>query len=104
MDGELRDKTEYMLRKAKKHLEKQLTDDYMIGLYNGCELALAAMQARKPEYVTYDMVLKCIGQIHQDDAGNVYPNKLILNNQLKVMDALVVNSVKRGEEKSDKQT
>jgi len=30
--------------------EKMLTDDYMVGLYNGMEIALATIEKREPKY------------------------------------------------------
>ena len=42
----------------KKSLEK-LTDDYMVGLYNGLEMATAILENREPEFLT------CVSNEHE---------------------------------------
>ena len=88
------------LRKVLEQLKSQLTDDFMIGLYNGCELALSVAELRKPHYVTFDMILRetLNGEMVQSDEGDVFPNKAIVRNQAKVMDAFVYTSVQNNKE------
>lgn len=40
------------IKEIKNVQKKNLTDDYMVGLYNGMELALAIMENREPVYET----------------------------------------------------
>ena len=35
-------------------IETNSTDEYMIGLYNGLELALSILENREPQFRTYD--------------------------------------------------
>lgn len=40
------------IKEIKNVQKKNLTDDYMVGLYNGMEFALAIMENREPVYET----------------------------------------------------
>ena len=40
------------IKEIKNVQKKNLTDDYMVGIYNGMELALAIMENREPVYET----------------------------------------------------
>ncbi|WAX12123.1 hypothetical protein CS266P2_00020 [Clostridium phage CS266P2] len=54
----LRSKTKQVkdIRDLQKQSLEKSTDDYMVGLYNGLEMATAILEGRKPEF------LACVGE------------------------------------------
>ena len=50
----LRSKTKEVknIRDLQKQSLEKSTDDYMVGLYNGLEMAIAILEGREPEFLT----------------------------------------------------
>lgn len=57
---------------------KGVHDDYMIGLYNGLELAVAIMENRKPIYLSCIKEPEQIENIEKQEAGRTCYNGVIV--------------------------
>lgn len=69
------------LKRVKDVQEQSLKaehDDYMIGLYNGLELAVAIMENRKPVYLSCIKEPKQIENIEKQEVGRTCYNGVIV--------------------------
>lgn len=69
------------LKRVKDVQEQSLKaehDDYMIGLYNGLELAVAIMENRKPVYLSCIKEPEQIENIEKQEAGRTCYNGIIV--------------------------
>lgn len=69
------------LKRVKNVQEQSLKgvhDDYMIGLYNGLELAVAIMENRKPVYLSCIKEPEQIENIEKQEVGRTCYNGIIV--------------------------
>lgn len=69
------------LKRVKSVQEQSLKgvhDDYMIGLYNGLELAVAIMENRKPVYLSCIKEPEQIENIEKQEVGRTCYNGIIV--------------------------
>lgn len=69
------------LKRVKDVQEQSLKaehDDYMIGLYNGLELAVAIMENRKPIYLSCIKEPEQIENVEKQEAGRTCYNGIIV--------------------------
>ena len=69
------------LKRVKNVQEQSLKaehDDYMIGLYNGLELAVAIMENRKPVYLSCIKEPEQIDNIEKQEVGRTCYNGVIV--------------------------
>ena len=69
------------LKRVKDVQEQSLKaehDDYMIGLYNGLELAVAIMENRKPVYLSCVKEPEQIENVEKQEAGRTCYNGIIV--------------------------
>lgn len=69
------------LKRVKDAQEQSLKakhDDYMIGLYNGLELAVAIMENRKPVYLSCVKEPEQIENVEKQEAGRTCYNGVIV--------------------------
>lgn len=72
------------LKRVKNVQEQSLKaehDDYMIGLYNGLELAVAIMENRKPVYLSCIKEPEQIENIEKQEVGRTCYNGVIVRNK-----------------------
>lgn len=72
------------LKRVKDIQEQSLKaehDDYMIGLYNGLELAVAIMENRKPVYLSCIKEPEQIENIEKQEAGRTCYNGIIVRKE-----------------------
>lgn len=62
---------------------KGVHDDYMIGLYNGLELAVAIMENRKPVYLSCIKEPEQIENVEKQEAGRTCYNGVITRKKVK---------------------
>jgi hypothetical protein len=77
----LRGKRIRELKRVKNVQEQSLKaehDDYMIGLYNGLELAVAIMENRKPVYLSCIKEPEQIENIEKQEVGRTCYNGVII--------------------------
>lgn len=77
----LKEKRIRELKRVKDVQEQSLKaerDDYMIGLYNGLELAVAIMENRKPVYLSCIKEPEQIENIEKQEAGRTCYNGIIV--------------------------
>lgn len=76
----LRSKTKQVkeVRDLQKQSLEKLTDDYMVGLYNGLELAVAIMENRKPVYLSCTKEPEQIENIEKQEVGRTCYNGIIV--------------------------
>lgn len=76
----LRSKTKQVkeVRDLQKQSLEKLTDDYMVGLYNGLELAVAIMENRKPAYLSCIKEPEQIENIEKQEVGRTCYNGVII--------------------------
>lgn len=76
----LRSKTKQVkeVRDLQKQSLEKLTDDYMTGLYNGLELAVAIMENRKPVYLSCIKEPEQIENIEKQEVGRTCYNGVIV--------------------------
>lgn len=77
----LKEKRIRELKRVKDVQEQSLKvkyDDYMIGLYNGLELAVAIMENRKPIYLSCIKEPEQIENIEKQEAGRTCYNGVIV--------------------------
>lgn len=60
---------------------KGVHDDYMIGLYNGLELAVAIMENRKPVYLSCIKEPEQIENVEKQEAGRTCYNGIIVRKE-----------------------
>lgn len=60
---------------------KGVHDDYMIGLYNGLELAVAIMENRKPVYLSCIKEPEQIENVEKQEAGRTCYNGVIVRKE-----------------------
>lgn len=73
------------LKRVKDVQEQSLKtkhDDYMIGLYNGLELAVATMENRKPAYLSCIKEPEQIENIEKQEAGRTCYNGIIVRKKV----------------------
>lgn len=73
------------LKRVKDVQEQSLKaehDDYMIGLYNGLELAVAIMENRKPVYLSCIKEPEQIESIENQEAGRTCYNGIIVRKKV----------------------
>ena len=80
----LRSKTKQVkeVRDLQKQSLEKLTDDYMIGLYNGLELAVAIMENRKPAYLSCIKEPEQIEDIKKQEVGRTCYNGIIVRKKV----------------------
>lgn len=66
------------VKDVQKQSLKGVHDDYMIGLYNGLELAVAIMENRKPIYLSCIKEPEQIENIEKQEAGRTCYNGVIV--------------------------
>lgn len=72
------------LKRVKNVQEQSLKaehDDYMIGLYNGLELAVAIMENRKPAYLSCIKEPEQIENIEKQEVGRTCYNGIIVRKE-----------------------
>lgn len=72
------------LKRVKNVQEQSLKgvhDDYMIGLYNGLELAVAIMENRKPVYLSCIKEPEQIENVEKQEAGRTCYNGIIVRKE-----------------------
>lgn len=72
------------LKRVKDVQEQSLKaehDDYMIGLYNGLELAVAIMENRKPVYLSCIKEPEQIENVEKQEAGRTCYNGIIVRKE-----------------------
>lgn len=77
----LKEKRIRELKRVKDVQEQSLKaehDDYMIGLYNGLELAVAIMENRKPVYLSCIKEPEQIENIEKQEVGRTCYNGIIV--------------------------
>lgn len=73
------------LKRVKDVQEQSLKaehDDYMIGLYNGLELAVAIMENRKPAYLSCIKEPEQIEDIKKQEVGRTCYNGIIVRKKV----------------------
>ena len=73
------------LKRVKDVQEQSLKDehdDYMIGLYNGLELAVAIMENRKPAYLSCIKEPEQIENIEKQEVGRTCYNGIIVRKKV----------------------
>lgn len=61
---------------------KGVHDDYMIGLYNGLELAVAIMENRKPVYLSCVKEPEQIENVEKQEVGRTCYNGIIVRKKV----------------------
>lgn len=75
----------FELKRVKDVQEQSLKaehDDYMIGLYNGLELAVAIMENRKPVYLSCIKEPEQIENIEKQEVGRTCYNGVIIRKKV----------------------
>lgn len=81
----LRGKRIRELKRVKNVQEQSLKaehDDYMIGLYNGLELAVAIMENRKPAYLSCIKDPEQVENIEKQEVGRTCYNGIIVRKKV----------------------
>lgn len=69
------------VKDAQEQSLKDKHDDYMIGLYNGLELAVAIMENRKPVYLSCIKEPEQIENVEKQEAGRTCYNGIIVRKE-----------------------
>lgn len=76
----LRSKTKQVkeVRDLQKQSLEKLTDDYMVGLYNGLEMSIAILEGREPEFLSCVKEPEQIENIEKQEVGRTCYNGVIV--------------------------
>lgn len=79
----LRSKTKQVkeVRDLQKQSLEKLTDDYMVGLYNGLEMSTAILEGREPEFLSCVKEPSVIESKEEQEVGRTCYNGIIVRKE-----------------------